>query len=117
LVEFEGNYRAASDPRFAELLARVRLGEHTKDDIALLKTRCPPSKWSAETVSRLLKAGAPKLRFRREKVDKANQEALKDTQIADNIKLTNVQQKTAMRKQGCFQASTTHMPSPKIQVD
>ena len=39
LVELEGNHRAARDPEWAALLGRVRVGAHTKGDIATLKSR------------------------------------------------------------------------------
>eukprot|EP00971_Amphidinium_carterae_P166904 3307661-Amphidinium_carterae.2 len=41
LVELTGNVRAASDPEFAALLARLRIGEHTPADVELLQRREP----------------------------------------------------------------------------
>ena len=36
LCELEGNQRAARDPAWAALLARVRVGKHTKEDEKVL---------------------------------------------------------------------------------
>ena len=39
LCELEGNHRAATDPEYAALLARLRVGKHTSEDEGLLRTR------------------------------------------------------------------------------
>eukprot|EP00971_Amphidinium_carterae_P264413 5245255-Amphidinium_carterae.1 len=39
VCELNGNHRAARDPPWAQLLARVRVGEHTDEDIEALKRR------------------------------------------------------------------------------
>ncbi len=39
LLELEGNQRAAQDPEFAALLARLRIGTWTRDDVQVLKSR------------------------------------------------------------------------------
>ena len=45
VCELEGNHRAAADPRFAELLARLRVGKATAKDLATLRGRVqrPPA--------------------------------------------------------------------------
>ena len=42
LCELAGNHRAAEDPRYAELLARLRVGSQTEEDVALLRSRLLP---------------------------------------------------------------------------
>eukprot|EP00971_Amphidinium_carterae_P057351 1133862-Amphidinium_carterae.1 len=37
VCELDGNHRAARDPGWAQLLARVRVGDHTDEDIAALE--------------------------------------------------------------------------------
>ena len=39
LLELEGNQRAAQDPEFAALLARLRIGDWTQEDIQVLNSR------------------------------------------------------------------------------
>ena len=40
VILLENNHRQGNDKTYAELLNRLRVGKHTKEDIALLKTRC-----------------------------------------------------------------------------
>ena len=75
VVELEGNHRAAEDPVFAAMLARVRVGQPTKEDVQLLKTRWR-RKWDDDIISSLSTRGAPALLPRRQQVAEENERAL-----------------------------------------
>ena len=112
-MEFEGNHRAAADPEYAAILSRVRLAEHTPADIGRLQSRCPRLKWGADIIARLLKAGAPILRFQRDKVDRANMEALKAKETVEKIKVYECPAEDSYAKTGLSSPLENAHPKPE----
>ena len=84
LVEFQGNHRAAEDPDFADILSRVRVGQHVDADIEKLQTRVfriprcatPEQALAEDYHAELLSKGVPMLSFRRSEVFENNERAL-----------------------------------------
>ena len=76
LCELDGNQRAARDPDWAALLARLRVGEQTRADIATLKGRV--AKKRGGQLEPAPAPGAVRLYAEREAVEKSNSQFLEE---------------------------------------